>query len=69
MNRKTISKKANSKGVVFALVSGDAGFEVWKLCENYNGKVRGGVQRTWRYAQKGMTDAAAFGLFNLWTSE
>jgi hypothetical protein len=64
MNRKCISKKANSNNVVFALVGGEAGFEVWKLCENYNGKVRGGIERQWRYVEKNMTEQAARNLFD-----
>lgn len=63
-NRKVISKKANGKGAVFALVAGDAGFEVWKLCENYSGQVRGGIARQWRYVKKDMEESAARALFN-----
>jgi hypothetical protein len=61
--RKAIDKKANSKGVVFALVSGPAGFEVWKLAENYAGHCKGGITRTWRYIQKNMDEVAAKALF------
>ena len=64
MTRKCISKKANSKGAVFALVSGPEGFEVWKLAENYAGHCKGGITRTWRYLQKGMNEDAALALFN-----
>lgn len=64
MNRKCISKKASSSNVVFALVAGEAGFEVWKLCENYNGKVRGGIERQWRYVEKNMTEQVARKLFD-----
>jgi hypothetical protein len=64
MTRTVISKKANSKNIVYALVSGHTGFEVWKLCENYNGKVRGGIARTWRYVEKNMTEENAKKLFD-----
>jgi hypothetical protein len=64
MNRTTVKKQANSKGVIFALVSGADGFEVWKLCENYSGTVRGGIARQWRYVQKGMDQVSAESLFN-----
>lgn len=63
MSRKTISKKANPKGVVFALVSDGTTWEVWKLCENYNSQVRGGIERRWRYVEKGMSESDARALF------
>ncbi|KGC37670.1 hypothetical protein [Burkholderia pseudomallei] len=61
--RNAIERKANAKGVVFALVTDGATWEVWKLCENYNGKVRGGISKTWRYVEKGMTEQAARAMF------
>lgn len=45
MTRKTISRRANSKGTVFALVSDGVNWEVWKLCTNYCGQVRGGLTK------------------------
>jgi hypothetical protein len=62
MTRTTIAKQANKAGTVFALVKGEA-FEVWRLCSNYDGRVADGVQRTWRYVEKDMTEAAARALF------
>lgn len=67
--RKTLEKKANSKGIVFALVSDGSTFEVWKLCENYNGKVKGGIAKQWRYVQKGMSEVDARNLFNKHTRQ
>jgi hypothetical protein len=64
MTRTTEQKQANSKGVVFALVSGPEGWEVWKFCENYSRECKGGVKKTWRYVQKGMTQSDAKKLFN-----
>ena len=29
-----------------------ADYRVYKLCENYDGKVRGGISKTWRYIAK-----------------
>ena len=47
---KAIAKAANRKGVVYALVdNADATFTVYKLCENYDGKVKGGISKQWRY--------------------
>lgn len=64
MSRKCISKKANSKGTIFALVTGPDGFEVWKLAENYAAHCKGGVARSWRYIQKGLTEATARAMFD-----
>lgn len=60
--RTTIAKQQNKSGTVFAIVKGES-FEVWKLCGNYSGQVHGGLQRTWRYVEKGLTEAAARDLF------
>jgi hypothetical protein len=64
MTRKTISKKANSKGTVFALLSDGVTWEVWKLCENYSRECAGGIKKTWRYVQKQMSENEARELFN-----
>jgi hypothetical protein len=61
--RNTVSKKANVNGVVFALITDGITWEVWKLCENYNGQVRGGMEKRWRYVEKGMTEDAARKMF------
>lgn len=62
---KTAVKKAmNDKGVVFAVVAEKDSYEVWKLCENYDGQCRGGVRKTWRYLKQNMNRAEAFTLFN-----
>ena len=61
MTRKCIAKLMNQKTkTVFALVSdgGDA-FSVLKLCENYNGQVRGGISKTWRTVVSGVDKTAA----------
>lgn len=50
MIRKCIAKLMNKKTkIVFALVdNGDDTFTVLKLCENYDGKVKDGIRKTWR---------------------
>lgn len=63
-NRKTIIKKENKKGTVFALIRGDESWEVWRLAENYNGAVKGGLSKTWRYVEKGLTEEKAKQLFD-----
>ena len=61
---KTIKKAINKRGIQYALVQSDGTFGVWKLCENYSRHVKGGIAKTWRYVQKGMTLEQATELFN-----
>jgi hypothetical protein len=61
--RKTLEKRVNSRGDVFALVSDGQTFEVWRLSSNYDGRVRGGIRRSWRYVEKGMPEDKARSLF------
>jgi hypothetical protein len=63
MSRKCIAKQLSKKQEMFALVTGPEGFEVWRLCKNYSGQVRGGICRTWRYVQKNMDEQSAWALF------
>lgn len=60
---KAISVKTYSKGIKYCLASNSKGFEVWKLCENYCRHTKGGIRKTWRYVEKGMTQEAAEKLF------
>jgi hypothetical protein len=46
-------KSAN--GVLFALGKSAKGYMVYKLCKNYDGSVRGGIRKTWRYVADGLT--------------
>lgn len=61
--RKTIDKQTNKKGTPFALIVDGSTWEVWKLCSNYSGHVRGGISKTWRYLQRQMSEADARALF------
>lgn len=50
--RKCIEKRASKNGAVFALIdNGNSTFGVLELCENYDGQVRGGIRKTWRYVK------------------
>lgn len=60
---KATATKTNKRGIRYALVQDGETFGVWKLCENYSRHVRGGIERTWRYVQKDMTEADARKLF------
>lgn len=61
---KAIAVKTNSKGVRYALVTDGVTFSVYVECENYCRHVRGGIAKTWRYVERGMTREAAEALFN-----
>lgn len=71
MAKQAIQRKANSKGIVFCLCfeTETNAHEVWKLCENYTRHVRGGLQKTWRYVERGMTKEQAIELFNRKTND
>lgn len=45
----------SAKGVVFAPGKSAKGYVVYKLCKNYDGDIRGGVRKTWRYVADGLT--------------
>lgn len=56
--------RKNDKGIIFAPGKADvshkgyfdrADYQVFKLCENYDGKVRGGISKTWRVVAKDLS--------------
>ena len=40
------------------------GYQVYKLCSNYDGKVRGGIRHSWGLVAKGLTLNEAKALLN-----
>ncbi len=69
---KTVQIKTNKNGIqygMFAVHTGlsadadDVNYAVYKLCENYNRHVKGGIAKTWRYVAKGMSFEDALALF------
>ena len=32
-----------------------ADYQIWRLCENYDGKVRGGIRKTWRLSKDNLS--------------
>jgi hypothetical protein len=40
------------------------GYVVFRLCENYNGQVRGGMQKSWRYVDQDLSFQDAVNLMN-----
>jgi len=45
----------SAKGVVFAPGKSAKGYVVYKLCENYDGNIRGSVRKSWRVVADGLT--------------
>ncbi len=65
MNFKAIAKNTNTVGTVFALVEYENGtYGVYKLCSNYDGNVRGGITKIWRYVEKDLSEETARNLYN-----
>ncbi len=69
---KAVEIKTNKNGIqygLFAIHTGlsadadDCTYAVYKLCENYNGKVHGGMSKTWRYVEKNLPFESALALF------
>lgn len=40
------------------------GYYVFKCCENYDGKAKNGIKKTWRYVDSNMSYADAVSLMN-----
>ncbi len=61
MKRKCIAKLMNEKTrTIFALIdNGNETFSVLKLCENYSGRVHGGIAKTWRIVVSNVDKIAA----------
>lgn len=60
---KAVAVKTNSKGIRYALVTDGATFSVYVERENYCRHARGGIAKSWRYVERGMTREAAEALF------
>lgn len=76
---KTIKSGTNSKGIKYALCwkykevvdsqnyiiqTEEKIYSVWKLCENYDGKARGGVSKSWRFVENNLTLEQATKLYD-----
>jgi hypothetical protein len=59
----TKQARKSVKGVWFAPGKDENGYIIYKLCENYDGQVRGGIRKTWRYVANKMTLEEAKALF------
>lgn len=42
----------------------EGGYSVWKLAENYDGNIRGGIRKTWRYIELDLSYSDAIKLMN-----
>jgi len=70
---KTATRAKNKAGTIYAFGREDeldgkpvgfGGYQVWKLCENYDGNVKGGISKTWRYVAKDMPYGEAVKMMN-----
>lgn len=53
----------NQAGKRFAIVPQSGFFAVYTECQNYAAHIRGGIAKTWRFCEKGLTIEAAEALF------
>jgi hypothetical protein len=67
-NMKAIEIKTNKRGIKFALTTDGETYGVWKLSENYDGRVRGGIRKSWRWVEQGVTKEQAEKTFKRRTS-
>lgn len=51
----TKQARKSAKGVIFAPGKNASGYMIFKLCENYDGSVRGGIRKSWRYVADKLT--------------
>lgn len=63
IKRATVHRSSNKHGVLFALVAGPSGWEVWKQCQNYCSNAPGGIAKAWRYVKKDLAEPDARALF------
>ena len=56
---KAIRIDSNKAGKRYALVPNNGTFGVYAECSNYAAHVVGGIAKTWRYCEKGLTREAA----------
>lgn len=64
--RVAIKRGENQAGTRYALTRNDTTntYEVWIRKANYNGRVRGGIEYSWRYVQLGMDLPEAEALYD-----
>ena len=60
---KAVKIGTNKAECRFAIVATEGAFAVYRECCNYAAHVRGGIAKSWRYVEKGMTIEAAEALF------
>ena len=51
----TKQARKSKKGVIFAPGKNEYGYMLFKLCENYDGQIRGGIRKTWRVCKDKLT--------------
>ena len=61
---KTIKVDTNKAGCRFALVCNQDTYVVYRECCNYSNSAPGGIAKSWRYCEKGLSLEAAQKLFD-----
>lgn len=56
---KAIKKAASKSGKEFLLTQDGETFGVYALCSNYCRHAKGGIAKSWRYVEKGLSRDAA----------
>lgn len=62
----TKQAKRSTKGAIYApgrVAPYSGSYSIYKLCENYDGMVRGGIRKTWRVVASGLSLGDAKALF------
>ena len=59
---KALNIQANKSGKRYALVQNGDTYGVYAECSNYSRHVRGGIEKTWRYCEKGLNKDTAIAL-------
>jgi len=61
--KKFLKVEANRASKRYALVLEEIGYGVWAECLNYSRHVPGGIQASWRYCERGLSQEMAEKLF------
>ncbi|AGR48028.1 hypothetical protein PHIM7_306 [Sinorhizobium phage phiM7] len=69
--KQTVRKNAKNTFYAFGredkldgMPTAQGGYKIYKLCENYDGTVRGGIRKTWRVQRENLSYVDAIKLMN-----
>jgi uncharacterized protein YbdZ (MbtH family) len=60
---KALKIQQNQVGKRYALVCKEGKFSVWAECSNYSRHVPGGIEKSWRYCERELSQETAEKLF------